>query len=137
MLEQKTGARASWWIRIVVIVGALLMGTGAVLSLVDPAMLVGRESQMNGAAQVFAGYFAARNLAMAGLLLVLAIMQAGRALGHVLALVGLIQLFDCALDCLEGRWTIAPGVLVLGVLFLLAASKLCGGPFWRRQAWLS
>ena len=78
MLEQKTGARASWWIRIVVIVGALLMGTGAVLSLVDPAMLVGRESQMNGAAQVFAGYFAARNLAMAGLLLVLAIMQAGR-----------------------------------------------------------
>ena len=92
---------------------------------------------MNSAAQVFAGYFAARNLAMAVLLLLLAIMRAGRALGHVLALVGLIQLFDCVLDCLEGRWTIAPGVLILGVLFLLAASKLCGQPFWKRQAWLS
>jgi hypothetical protein len=135
MLDQKTAA--SWWVRIVVIVGAFLMGTGAALALVDPAMLVGRASQMNSAAQVFAGYFAARNLAMAVLLLVLAIMRAGRALGHVLALVGLIQLFDCALDCLEGRWTIAPGVLILGVLFLLAASKLCGQPFWRRQAWLS
>jgi protein-S-isoprenylcysteine O-methyltransferase Ste14 len=135
MLDQKTAA--SWWVRLVVIVGALLMGTGAILSLVDPAMLVGRASQMNGAAQVFAGYFAVRNLAMALLLVVLAIMQAGRALGHVLALAGLIQLFDCALDCLEGRWTIAPGVLVLGMFFLFAASKLCGDPFWRRQAWLS
>ena len=133
MLDQKTGA--SWWIRLVVIVGALLMGTGAILALIDPAMLVGRASQMSSAAQVFAGYFAARNLAMAVLLFVLAIMRAGRALGHVLALVGIIQLFDCALDCLEGRWAIAPGVLVLGALFLLGASKLCGSPPWRRRAW--
>lgn len=134
MLQQKTDG-ASWWIRLVVIAGALLMGTGAILAVVDPAMLVGRRSEINSAAEVFAGYFAARNLAMAALLLMLAILRAGRALGHVLALVGLIQLFDCVLDCLEGRWTIAPGVVVLGVLFLLAASRLCGSPFWLRRAW--
>jgi len=135
MLEQRTDTGASWWIRLVVILGALLMGAGAVLALVDPAMLVGRMSEMTGAAQVFAGYFVARNLALAVLLLLLAIIRANRALGQVLALAGLIQLFDFALDCLEGRWTVAPGVLVLGVLFLFAASKLCGAAFWRRRSW--
>ena len=137
MLEQKTDTRVSWWVRAVVILGAFLMGAGAILALGDPAMLVGRASEMNSAAQVFAGYFAARNLALALLLLVLAILRANRALGHILALTGLIQIVDCILDCAEGRWTIAPGVLVLGALFLLAASSLCRQPFWRRQAWIS
>jgi hypothetical protein len=36
---------------------------------------------------------------------------------------------------MEGRWIIVPGVVVFGLLFLLASARLCGHPFWRREAW--
>jgi hypothetical protein len=49
--------------------------------------------------------------------------------------VGFIQLVDFCIDCAEARWTVAPGVLMLGVLLLVAASRLSGSAFWRRAAW--
>jgi hypothetical protein len=135
MVQQRTSSRAPWWVRLIVLVGALLTGAGGVIALANPAMLVGPQPQIGTAAHVFAGYFAARNLVLACVLLLLLAMQAQRALGQLLALVGLIQCADAVLDCVEGRWPIVPGVIVLVLLFLLAASKLCGSPFWRREAW--
>lgn len=37
-------------------------------------------------------------------------------------LTALIQLLDAAVDFMEGRWPLVPGVLILSVLFLLAGS---------------
>jgi hypothetical protein len=98
-------------------------------------MLVGSATPMGSAAHIFAGYFAARSLALAVVLLFLLIQRAHRALGVVLSLVGIIQLVDAIMDCIEGRWPVAPGVMVLGLVFLIAAARLCGRAFWRREAW--
>ena len=135
MVQQRTSSRAPWWVRLIVLVGALLTGAGGVIALANPAMLAGPQPQIGTAAHVFAGYFAARNLVLACVLLLLLAMQAQRELGQLLALVGLIQCADAVMDCVEGRWPIVPGVIVLALLFLLAASKLCRSPFWRREAW--
>jgi hypothetical protein len=125
----------AWWVYLVVIVCALLSGAGALIALVDPAMLVAPGAEINEAARIFAGYFVARNLALACALLALLALRARRALGQLLALIGFIQLVDTVMDCVEGRWSVAPGVLVLGIVFLLAAARLSGDPFWRRAAW--
>lgn len=135
MLTHKSGAHAPWWTQLVAVIGALLSGMGAIIALSHPAMLVGHNAEPGPGSHVFAGYFAARSLAIACVLLLLLALRAQRALGQVLALVGFIQLFDAIMDGMEGRWTIVPGVLVLGALFLLTASRLCGSPFWRRRAW--
>lgn len=136
MVQPRTGMSAPWWVLLIVIVGALLTGAGGVIALAHPAMLVAPQAEIGTAAHVFAGYFAARNLALACVLLLLLAMQAQRALGQLLVLVGFIQFVDAVMDCIEGRWPIVPGVAILGLLFLLAASKLCGSPFWRREAWI-
>ena len=126
-----------WWIQLATISGSLLMAAGGIIGLVNPGMLVGHQADINEAARVFAGYFAARNLTVACLLLILLLIRAARALGHVTALAACIQIVDLVLDCVEGRWSITPGVLVVGVLFYVAALKLSGHPLWRRQAWVA
>jgi hypothetical protein len=100
-------------------------------------MLVSPYDAIAPAVCTFAGYCAARNLAMTLLLIVLLAMRAQRALGNALILVGWIQLLDALMDCAEGRWMIVPGVTLLGILFLLAAANLCRAPFWRLRAWIS
>ena len=63
-------------------------------------------------------------------------MQKTRALGnHFWCLTAFIQLADAILDAVEGRWPIVPGVIILGVLFFLAAARLSGHPFWKAEAW--
>src|SRR5208283_5279094 len=141
MVQRKVSSSSTsrgipWWVQLVTVVGSLLMAAGAILGLVSPGMLVGHQADINGAARVFAGYFAARNLAVACLLLFMLTIRAGRALGQVTALAACIQVLDFALDCVEGRWSIAPGVLALGVLFFCAGAKLCGHPLWQRRAWI-
>jgi hypothetical protein len=49
--------------------------------------------------------------------------------------VGLIQLLDVCMDVAEGRWSIVPGILVFGIVFLVGAARLCGFPFWKAEAW--
>jgi len=116
--------------------GALLTAMGGIIALVHPAMLVSPHDEINGAVHIYAGYLAARNLALAFLLVALSVLQAKRALGNLMALVGFIQLLDACMDVAEGRWTIVPGVLVFGLVFLGAAARLCDGyPFWRVEAW--
>lgn len=126
-----------WGLGAIVILGAALTAMGAVIALTHPAMLVSPHDQINGAVRVYAGYLAARNLAIAIMLLGLLLLGARRALANLMVLVGLVQLLDACMDVVEGRWTIAPGVLVFGLVFLIGAAKLCGFAFWRRRAWQS
>ena len=125
----------AWWIRVAVILGAALTAMGAVIALVFPAMLVSPHDEINGAVHVYAGYLVSRNLAIAILLMALLVLGARRALGNLMALVGLIQLLDVCMDVVEGRWAIVPGILVFGIVFLVGATRLCGFPFWRVEAW--
>lgn len=133
----KKAANIPLWVTVLVIAGALLSAMGAVIALVRPAMLVSPQDQINGAVHIYAGYLAARNLALALMLAGLLALGGRRALGNVMALVALVQLLDVCIDCAEGRWTIVPGVLVLGILFSIGAARLSGSPFWRRAAWIS
>src|ERR1035438_5978257 len=121
-----TDQHVAWWLRLIVILGALLTAMGAVIALAHPSMLVSPHDEINGAVHIYAGYLAARNFAIAFMLLTLLILGAWRALGNLMVLVGLIQLLDACMDVAEGRWTVAPGVLVFGLVFLVGAARLSG-----------
>jgi hypothetical protein len=136
-MQQSTQQASTRWVSVAVLIGAALMAMGAIIAMARPAMLVSPYDAITPAVRTFADYFAVRNLAMAILLLVLLVMRAHRALGSLLVLVGWVQLLDAAMDCVEGRWMLVPGVTLLGIVFLLAATKLCGAPFWRRIAWVT
>jgi len=123
------------WVRIVVVIGALLMATGGVIALVNPAMLVSPGAQINGAAHIYAGYLASRNLCLGIMLLALMVIGATRALGNLMVLTAFIQIVDAGIDCIEGRWPIVPGVLIFGLIFFLGAARLSGYPFWKADAW--
>ena len=133
--SRQTGQRLPAWVVALVLLGAALLAAGAVISLWKPGMLVSPKDAINGAVQVYAGYTAARDAALAILLIALLGIGARRALGQLMALISLIQWIDTAIDLLEHRWTVAPGVFVLGILFLFAATRLCGTPAWKRSAW--
>ena len=123
------------WVRIVVVIGALLMATGAVIAMVNPAMLVSPGEQINGAVHIYAGYLASRNLCLALMLLALVAIRANAALSNLMVLTAFIQVVDAGIDCAEGRWPIVPGVLVFGLVFFLGAARLSGHPFWKVEAW--
>jgi hypothetical protein len=131
----ENGAIPSWmW--LVVLLGATLTAMGAGIALVNPAMLVSPKDAINGAVRIYAGYLVARNLTIATMLVALLFMGARRALSNLMVLVGLIQLLDACMDGFEGRWTVAVGVLVFGLVFLISAARLAGGhPFWKMEAW--
>src|ERR1700760_4550284 len=63
------GAALPWWLYSIVMLGAVLMAMGAVVALVHPALLVSPHDQINRAVHIYAGYLAARNLALAFMLL--------------------------------------------------------------------
>ena len=128
-------ASISWWITAAVLLGALLMANGAVLALVHPAMLVSPHDQINAAVHVYAGYLTARNGALAIMLVALLTLRARRALGNLMVLVALIQILDAVMDAIEARSTLVPGILIFGLVFLIAASRLSGYPFWCSEAW--
>jgi hypothetical protein len=125
----------AWWVRVVVILGAVLTAMGAVIALVHPAMLVSPHDEINDAVRIYAGYLVARNFAIAIMLVALLFLGARRALGNLMVLVGFIQLLDVCMDVAEGRWSIVPGILVFGLVFLVGAARLSGSPFWRIEAW--
>jgi hypothetical protein len=125
-----------WWLGLIVILGAVLTAAGAVIALIHPAMLVSPHDEINGAVHIYAGYLVARNAVIAIMLAALLAIGARRALGNLMVLVGFIQLLDACTDAAEGRWTIAPGVLIFGLLFLIGAAWLSDGlPFWKLKAW--
>ena len=94
-------------------------------------------NKINRAVQIYAGYMAARNLALAFMLVALLVVGARRSLGNLMVLVGLIQLLDACMDVYEGRWVVVPGVLIFGLIFLIGATRLSdGNPFWKLRAWI-
>ena len=126
----------SFWWRIFVVVGATLLALGAIIALVNPSMLISPQDEITHGVRIYAGYLAVRNLALGVFLLLLLSLRARRALGSLMMLVGLIQILDVVMDCIEGRWAIVPGVLVLGILYLIGAARVSGAPFWRRESWV-
>jgi hypothetical protein len=126
-----------WWVTAIVILGAALMAAGGGIALIRPAMLVSPTAEINGATHVYAGYLVSRNLALAAMLLAMLGMRARRVLGSLMVLTALIQFLDAAMDLMEGRWTIVPGVVVFGTLFLFGAARLSGREFWKAAAWRS
>lgn len=124
------------WAGAVVAITAVLMCIGGVIALVQPSMLVAPHVEINEAVRTYAGYLTVRNGVLGLALLFLLGIRAQRSLANLAVIVGLIQIVDFVVDCVEQRWTVAPGVLILGILLLLAASRLSGTPLWRREAWI-
>ncbi len=123
-----------WWVSLVVILGAALTVTGAVISKVDPTLLTG-GNPMNDAARVYADYLFARNLAVAVMLLLLLAVRARRMLAGFMALAALIQVVDILDDLTRGAFVLVPGLIVFAIVFLLGASQLFGHAIWRLDAW--
>jgi len=124
-----------WFVSTIVVLGAFLMAMGAVIALVHPAMLVSTDAEITGAVRVYAGYLVSRNFAVAVLLVAALGLRARGVLNTLVLLTACIQILDAGLDCWEGRWAVAPGVAILGVLFFVAAWRLSGYPFWKMAAW--
>src|SRR5689334_16543503 len=85
------------WVTIVVILGALLTATGAIISKVDPTLLT-NGSPMTDAARVYADYLFARNLPLAIMLLFLLAVKARHMLAGFMVLTAFIQLVDVIND---------------------------------------
>ena len=122
------------WVSVVVILGALLSLTGAVISKVDPTLLT-NGGPMTETARVYADYLFARNLALALMLFFLLAIGARRMLAGLMVLVALIQVVDMGDDLARGAWLLAPGLLVFAIVFLLGAGRLFGQAVWHIDAW--
>lgn len=122
------------WISIVVILGALLTATGAVIGKVDPTLLT-NGSPMTEATRVYADYMFAQNLSLAVMLLLMLALRTRRMLAGFMALIALIQFVDVIDDLARGAYLLVPGLLVFAIVFLVGASKLFGQPVWRADTW--
>src|SRR5271154_32014 len=117
--ERPASTPFPWWLKAIVLLGALLMAAGALIALLNPAMLVSPHDNINAAVDIYAGYLFSRNAALAILLVVSMVVRARGTLNTLILLTAFIQLLDAAVDCMEGRWVIVPGVVVFALLFFL------------------
>ncbi|MGC1422737.1 MAG: hypothetical protein WA354_13045 [Terracidiphilus sp.] len=124
------------WVRAFVMVGGLLMVLGGVIALARPSILISPTDQITGGVHIYAGYFAVRNVALGLFLPLMLFLQVRRVLGSLMVLVGMIQMLDVIMDCIEGRWAIVPGVVLLGLLYFFGAARVLGAPFWSRESWV-
>jgi hypothetical protein len=123
-----------WWLQTTVILGSLVMATGAVLALANPQMLVHRCALMNDASRTFAGYFFGRNLVLAIFLITALLRRANGMLNTLVLLTGFIQVIDVVFDCVERRWTIVPFVAIFAVMLFLSSARLSEFPFRKAGA---
>jgi hypothetical protein len=130
-----SAATIPWWIALTVVIGSLLMLTGAVLALVHPIMLVSPDDQINHAVRIYAGYLFSRNLTLAVFLLVALVLRAEKSLGFLMLLTAFVQCLDAGLDLIEGRLAIAPGIIIFAMLLFWGSARLTGSPFWKIRAW--
>ena len=133
-VQRAKDARIPAWIVVVVIIGAVLLLVGALVSKVDPTLLT-NNSPMNDAAHVYADYTFARDLALAIMLLFLVIVRARRMLAGYMVLVALIQIIDILDDLARGAFVLIPGLLLFAILFLIGAWQLFGRPLWQAATW--
>jgi hypothetical protein len=122
------------WVSIVVILGAVLTATGAIISKVDPTILT-NGSSMTDAARVYADYMFARNLPLAVMLLLLLAARARRMLAGFMVLTALIQFVDVIDDLARGAFLLVPGLLVFTIVFLIGAWQLFGQAVWHVHVW--
>jgi hypothetical protein len=122
------------WVSIVVVLGALLIATGAVISKLDPTLLT-NGSPMTEAARVYADYTFARNMPLAVMLLFLLAARARGMLAGFMVLTAIIQLLDVINDLARGAVVLLPGLLVFVIVFLIGAWQLLGQAFWHVDAW--
>ena len=134
LMAEKTQA-FPWWLNVIVVLGALLMATGGFIALLQPSRLVSPHDEINGAVHIYAGYFASRALVLSIMLLVALLFRAKGLLNSLMLLTAFVQLMDLGIDWHEGRWSVIPGVVVVGILFFVVAAKLSGYPFWRGAVW--
>ena len=127
-------AMFSWWLRTIVVLGSLLLATGALVAVFHPVLLVPPRDAINEAVHIYAGYFASRNLGLAIMLLAAMSLRARGTLNSLMLLTALIQVLDAVLDCVEGRWAIVPGVVVFAVMFFAGSARRSGYPFWKIEA---
>ncbi len=133
--EPQATSSLSWWLVAIVAVGAILIMAGGLIALFRPQMLLAPHQEITQAVRVYAGYVVSRNL-MLGLLLLTALsLRARGPLSTLMVLYAGIQFLDAILDCVEGRWAIAPGIVVLGLLFLMGAARVSGHPLWSAKGW--
>lgn len=128
------GERIPWWVSIAVLLGVILLVTGAVISKVDPTLLTSK-SPMSEALRVYADYLFARNLAVALLLVFLLVVKAQRMLAGFMVLTALIQTLDIINDLARGDWILVPGLVVYALVFMLGAMRLFGQAMWRVETW--
>jgi hypothetical protein len=119
----------------IVILGAMLTAAGGIIAEVRPTLLLSAGERMNAAAGVYAGYLVSRNLALAVMLVATLVLRARRELTGLMVLTALIQVVDAIVDGAGGRWTLVPGVLALGVAFLVGAARLSPRPLWPPGTW--
>ncbi len=122
------------WISMVVILGALLTATGAIISKVDPTLLT-NGSPVTDAARVYADYLFARNLSLAVMLLFLLAVSARRMLAGFMVLTAFIQLVDVINDLARGAFLLVPGLIIFSIVFLIGAWQLFGQAIWQIDAW--
>lgn len=120
----RTGSAPPRWVVAVVLLAAVLCAAGAVVAWRYPALLVSRDSDINQATRVYAGYLISRNLALAVALLTLLGLRCYRMLAGALVLIALIQLLDAAIDAGTGRLALVPGLTILAAALLAAATRL-------------
>jgi hypothetical protein len=51
-------------------------------------------------------------------------LRARGMLNNLLLLTAVIQVFDALIDCVEGRWAVVPGVILLALAFFWAAARV-------------
>jgi hypothetical protein len=124
-----------WWLIAIVTVGSILMIAGGLIALFRPEMLISPQEEISQAVRVYAGYLVSRNLALGLMLLAALCLRARGALSTLMVLYACIQFLDAGTDCVEGRWAIVPGIVIMGVLFLIGAARVSGHPFWSPKAW--
>src|SRR5277367_4255863 len=98
--ERPASTAFPWWLQAIVLLGALLMAAGALIALLNPAMLVSPHDEINAAVHIYAGYLFSRNVALAILLVVSMIASARGTLNALVLLTAFIQLLDAVVDCL-------------------------------------
>ena len=121
------------WPVAVAIGSALLMAAGGVIALVRPEMLASGGSAISSGMHVYASYLVSRNLAIAAFLLIAVGMKAPRALANYMLLAATVQLIDAVFDCLDGRWALVPGILIIGICLFMAARRVAAPRFWKRS----
>jgi hypothetical protein len=111
------------WVNGLALIGSALLATGAGIAYARPGMLLSPHDPISEGVRVYASYLISRNAALALGLLGAVVFRVRTLLGAMLLLVGAVQVFDACMDAVEGRWTLVPGIAVLGILFLWGAAK--------------